>query len=255
MKIKKLISTALAGAIALSLAAPAFAAAERIEESQASSYEIELSGMIYTPTIRVLVTPGESLYVNPTGGAVAGTIEDGLYEGANLPFEYGTRNDTILSSPILIRSDTETQIDIYATATATVPEGSGLTLVDESDDISGTAKQAYLTIGGSMDLETAELTENGITNDSLSSKSKGALKLPTGGSDPDGKTAELTTATKVAQIAAADYSASDDEDGATNKSTYGIVVVAGGVNTDAVGWSEEDVVDITLILTFSLVSA
>lgn len=254
MKLKKIVSGALASALALSLAVPAFAAGtvdRPLAESAESSFEIELEGMIYTPTIRVQVSETGSVYVNPSESVVAGTVVKALDGKDNLDYSFDGQG--VISTPIVIRSDTDKALTVSATATATVPTTSKIILTKTSTLTTKTDNSVYLTVTGSEtplgDAATIK-TAKGITEASLATPGTNAKLEPAA----DGKTAELATAIEVAKI----NKATQVTDPTTGKVTsvtpqYGVVAVTGTAAGKST-WTENDVVNVALVLTFGIES-
>lgn len=260
MKAKKVITTALAGVMALSLAVPALAAGptpvKPVAETTESSFAVELEGMIYTPTIRVQVTESGSVYVNPSKSVVAGTMTKAL--DGTIDLDYSFAEQSVISTPIVIRSDTETALKVSATATATVPKTSEIKLADAKATSADDGKVVTLQLGGSSDIGNSDALKTttasdgtksgGIAFDSVTASTKGKLAAAT-----DGKSAKLETAAEVGHIGAATL----NKDQTTGKVTtavpqYGIVVVTGDANAKATNWKETDVVNVSLALTFAL---
>lgn len=261
MKMKKFACAALAGAMSLSLAAPAFASTptpvKPIPETTESSFQVELEGMIYTPTIRVQVTESGSVYVNPSKSVVAGTMLKAL--DGTIDLDYSFAEQTLISTPILIRSDTESALKVSATATATVPKTSEIKLADAKATTADAGKVVTLQLGGSgtalgnsdaLKTTTAQdgTKSGGLSMDGVAAVTKAKLVAGT-----DGKSAKLETATEVAVIEAATL----NKDQTTGKVTtavpqYGAVVVTGTANDKATNWKETDIVNVSLALTFAL---
>lgn len=282
MAMKKIISGALAAMMALSISATAFATdadptptpVKPIAETTESSFQVELEGMIYTPTIRVQVTEAGNVYVNPTGSTIAGTMTKALDGTTNLDYSFacatGSSTKTIkagvASTPVLIRSDTDQKLDVYATATATVPKTSGITLV-AADPASATAadgKQVYLYVGGnknglgdSSGLKTVVDPDDnsvtpGLTETNAGLYGTGAQKVDLDDIGTDKKTASTTSSGKVTSIDAATQNKDAAGKVLTAVPQYGAVVVGGMVNPNATGWGESDVVNVSVALTFAI---
>lgn len=261
MKMRKVLTTALAGAMALSLAAPAFADVTPVRpltETSESSFAVELEGMIYTPTIRVQVSDSGSVYVNPSKSAVAGTMTKAL--DGTIDLDYSFKGKTLISTPILIRSDTENALKVSATGTATVPTGSEVKLANAKATTASEGKVVFLQVGGSTTalgdsdaLKTVTESDGtktpGITESNIAtSTSKGVFSI----TGTDTKKAALTTATEVAKIDAATLNRDSTGRVSTAVPQYGVVAVTGDANKDATGWTESDVVNVTLALTFAI---
>lgn len=277
MNIKKIVSGVLAVALVLSLTVCAFATESAptpvkvLAETSESEFNVELEGMIYTPTIRVQVTESGNVYVNPTGSVIAGSLTKALDGSTNLDYSFTctTGNSTskkvsvgIASTPILIRSDTDKALNVSASATANVPKSSGITLVAaDPASAEGTDKQAYLFVSGNKtalgDSSVLQTTEEdgvvtpGITekNSGLDGKGLGKAELSNIGSDKKSATAESA---KVATIGAATQNKDTTGKVTTAVPQYGVVVVGGNVNPNATGWTENDIVNVTVALTFSI---
>lgn len=275
MKMKKILTTALAGAMALSLAAPAFAAtttgtvSRPLAESSESTFQVELEGMIYTPTIRVQVTESGSVYVNPSASIVAGTMTKALDAKDNL--EYSFKNQTVVSTPILIRSDTDKALMVSATATATVPKTSGVVLAGATTGLStatdkkvcllvtgngGTGLGDAATLQGRQDttggtaVNLPELdSDNAIAGGAPSSSNKEAAYLV---ADPAGGTSFKGTAAEAAKINAATQFT--DSTGKVTSVTpqYGVVMISGETAGRCTTWAETDIVNVSVALTFGL---
>lgn len=262
MKMRKLVSGVMAGVMALALAVPAFASAPTpvkiLPESSEASVEVELEGSVYVPTIRVQVTQTGNVYVNPSQSLVEGKLTKALDGTTDLEYSLAgdsTNNVSLVSTPILIRSDTDKALTVSAKATATVPTSSGITLVDSKPGTSVTDKQAYIYVSGNGTSlgNSNEIKASKVTLDNcLESSPATGCKLVAA---DNGKTATNPGAV-VSNIDAATPSAPD----ATGKVTtvipeYGAVIVAGSVTSPskvATPWTENDIVNVTVALTFSL---
>lgn len=272
MKHKKLLSTVLAIALAFSLAAPVFAAGgySQIEESSRTEYEVDLDGQLYAPVVRVVVTyVGSKLYVNPTKSLIVGkftdaakgsTDDDSTNKDVFYTLNKVTPEDTsdptkerkarsIMSTPILIRSDTEMALNVYATATAKVPEASGISFVpDATDSDAGvTGKAASLELGGSKSIAatTAADKDSGF-KDSHYVFHK-AFPVTATGTDPVKET-KIETPVVVASINAVDPT--------YKESNFAMVQARGDLNpSNTVVWTDNDTIDMTVVLTFSLANS
>lgn len=272
MKMKRILATALTGAMALSMATTAFAAAGSVNrplaETTESTFQVELEGMIYTPTIRVQVTESGSVYVNPSQSVIAGTMTKALDGVDNL--EYSFEDQSVVSTPILIRSDTDKDLMVSATATATVPKTSGVTLVDKKTMTSITDKEIYLVVTGnaSTSLGTAaELkgrqdttdpanpvalpaldADNAIAGGTPGSTNKSAVALA---AQADGKTFKGTAAEAATIDAAVQVK---DSAGKITSVTpeYGVVMITGETAGKCNTWTESDIVNVSVALTFGL---
>lgn len=273
MKMKKLISGVMAGVMALALAVPAFATAGTVNrplaESTESTFEVELEGLIYTPTIRVQVTDSGSVYVNPSESVVAGVLTKALDGTTDL--DYSFEDLTVVSTPILIRSDTDKALTVSATATAKVPTTSGITLSATKPGSTETAKKVslYVTGNGSTELgDAAALAGRQDTTDANNPVDLPALDADNaiagaGAAASNNNTTSVllaedatthvwkATASEASSIAAADQFKTGDKVTSVTPQ-YGVVMIAGDVAPKCNTWTENDVVNVTVALTFAL---
>lgn len=261
MKMKKILSGALASAMALSLTATAFADVTPVRpvvETTESSFAVELEGMIYTPTIRVQVTETGSVYVNPSKSVVAGTMTKAL--DGTIDLDYSFTGKTLISTPILIRSDTENALKVSVSGTAAVPNGSEIKLANARATAEADGKVVFLQVGGSTTplgdsdaLKTVTESDGSKTpgldaTDIATSTSKGLFTI----TGTDTKNAKLDTAADIAKINAATLNKDATGKVTTAVPQYGVVVVTGDANSKATGWTESDVVNVNLALTFAI---
>lgn len=263
MKMRKLVSGAMATVMAMALAVPAFAASaptpvKILPESTEASFEVELEGSVYVPTIRVQVTQTGNVYVNPSQSLVEGKLLKALDGTTDLEYSLAgdsTNNVSLVSTPILIRSDTDKALAVSAKATATVPTGSDITLVNAKPSTNIDEKQAYIYVSGSATSlgNSNEVKASKVTLDNClaSSPSTGCKLVPASG----GKSA-TNTGDVVANIDAATLGTPDSTGKVTTVTPeYGAVIVAGSVtaaNKVAEPWTEADIVNVTVALTFAL---
>ncbi len=280
MKTKKMLSLALSSAMALSMSAPAFAAgpsstASRttniLEEAEASAFEVALDGSVFVPTIRVQVSDTGSLYVNPSKGAIKGKIT-GVLATASDPADlsYQFEGLGVASTPVLIRSDTDADLAVSATVTATTGRRANMTISATAPTNTETAKKVYMYVTGS-ELGAYDPTASG------GSAFKGSMD-ETGFSEPGGNnvtagedyaiiaaSGTAVTASKVCEITAATfedkldadgnaYGSSDTPDGVmdTVVPTYAAIMIQGDATAKPTeAWTESDTVSATVALTFS----
>lgn len=266
MKMRKLVSGAMATVMAMSLAVPAFAASSTpaptpvkiLPESSEASFEVELEGSIYVPTIRVQVTQSGNVYVNPSQSLVEGKLTKALDGTTDLEYSLAgdsTNNVSLVSTPILIRNDTDKALTVSAKATATVPTGSDITLVGSKPGTTVTDKQAYIyvsgngtSLGNSNEVKASKVTLNNCLESSPSTECK---LVPASG----GKSA-TNAGDVVSNIDAATHGTPDSTGKVTTVTPeYGAVIVAGSVTSPSKvteAWAETDVVNVTVALTFGL---
>lgn len=109
MKFKKVVSAALAGAMALSMSATALAADPNVTGTD--PVDVEVTGTTQVPDIKVTIPTTASVVVNPYKLAV--TVESNEF------------TDQIVSAPQFIKSESNTALDVTATVTGTA-EGSAV---------------------------------------------------------------------------------------------------------------------------------
>lgn len=271
MKHKKLLSTVLAIALAFSLAAPVFATGDysQIEESSRTEYEVDLDGQLYAPVVRVVVTyAGSKLYVNPTKSLIVGKFTDAakgstddnntnkdVFYTLNKVTPEDTSDPTverkarsIMSTPILIRSDTEMALNVYATATAKVPESSGINFVADATASTGvTGKAASLELGGSKSVAATTAADKDAGFKDSHYVFHKAFPVTASGTDPVKET-KIEAPVVVASISAVDPT--------YKESNFAIVQARGDLNpSNTVVWTDNDTIDMTVVLTFSLANS
>lgn len=250
---KKFLSILMAAAMAMSMAVPAFAASSymqadddehRIKENEETSFTIEMAGAVYSPVLRVQVQSGDQqVYVNPSKCTVQGKYEtfytsDGLEAATD--FNYKFEGQSVISTPIVIRSDSDTALTVNASVTPVFAKG--VTPVAEADLSDG---GKYLAEDASASVKATKavfLTVKG-TAANLTDESLIATALTKGGDAAVTDPKNPTTFKTVCALAAAN----DDGDVTPQ---YGAVVVTGLCNPNA-DWTENDTVGATVVLTFS----
>lgn len=262
MKFKKLGSIILAGAMALSLAVPAFAAGttgkwdkdsdDRLAVSRATEFEIEMTGEVYTPVIRVQVaSKGAKMYLNTNKGDIAGEIT-GFSEGTDeTAIGYKFQGLGVASTPIMIRSDSDDAISVNANVTVTHPTGVEIAAASTSSVTD--KKSVYIQVAGTTHEGSSAIT------DAASVANMTEAHFTAASSTKGGVIAETSTAgtaTANAQGVATIASAKMDDGKITPQ--YGAVMLTGSCSkpTGAAGsWSADDALSATVILTFSGVAA
>lgn len=106
---KKVVSGMMAGALALSMAVPAFATDITNSEGLATGASTEVTGTTTTPTIKVTVPATGGVVINPYKMSVKVDLTGGSNKVAN--------TDQILSTPWYIKSESDVKLDVYATVT------------------------------------------------------------------------------------------------------------------------------------------
>lgn len=142
MKFKKLISTALAGAMALSLSVPAFA----------SSGTVKVEGSIQVPTLNVVLPTTASMVMNPYNMSVKLDPRDPA----------SAVNDQIISSTMEVKNLSNIGVQVGINVTGTT--GKGDVAFAASSAATSTAKEAYVYVAfeiGSTGLDVADTNGSG----------------------------------------------------------------------------------------------
>ncbi|MCI9213899.1 MAG: hypothetical protein HFF75_01360 [Oscillospiraceae bacterium] len=136
MKFKKLASLALAGVMTASLAVPAFAS------------ETEITGTYTAPDIDVVVTPSAAAFINPLG------LDIEVATGVTVS------GRQIISAPMTIKNQSAMDLQVDASMTATINEGSDMRFVGTTTGGVGSTKTAfaYLQATQAKDLIGADAT-------------------------------------------------------------------------------------------------
>jgi len=136
MKFKKLASLALAGVMTASLAVPAFAS------------ETEITGTYTAPDIDVVVTPSAAAFINPLG------LDIEVATGVTVS------GRQIISAPMTIKNQSAMDLQVDASMTATINEGSDMRFVGTTTGGAGSTKTAfaYLQATQAKDLIGADAT-------------------------------------------------------------------------------------------------
>lgn len=142
MKFKKLISTALAGAMALSLSVPAFA----------SSGTVKVEGSIQVPTLNVVLPTTASMVMNPYNMSVKLDPRDPA----------SAVNDQIISSTMEVKNLSNIGVQVGINVTGTT--GKGDVAFAANSAATSTAKEAYVYVAfeiGSTGLDVADTNGSG----------------------------------------------------------------------------------------------
>ena len=136
MKFKKLAPLALAGVMPASLAVPAFAS------------ETEITGTYTAPDIDVVVTPSAAAFINPLG------LDIEVATGVTVS------GRQIISAPMTIKNQSAMDLQVDASMTATINEGSDMRFVGTTTGGAGSTKTAfaYLQATQAKDLIGADAT-------------------------------------------------------------------------------------------------
>lgn len=134
MKSKKFLSVVMAGALSLSLAAPAFAADTNTKTDITATYT--------PPTISVVVPQTASAFINPLG-------LDIKVDPTNGPTLSGRQ---IISAPMTLKNQSASDLQVGATVSVTVNDGSDLRFVSTSTGgVSAATKSVFAYVQAKQD--------------------------------------------------------------------------------------------------------
>jgi hypothetical protein len=143
------MSLVLAGAMAASLAIPAFAAEE---EDTTADNTIKVTGAYQAVEINVTVPTKGTLYINPYALPVQN------YEGDDVTTKISAQ---IVSSPLAITNESDVNLDINMTASATVAGNLALAAAPVADIKTETKNSAFIYVS----IEGTKLTGDADTVD------------------------------------------------------------------------------------------
>lgn len=235
MKLKKLLSLALTGALALSMASTALA-----------SKSTELTGGYIAPTIDVSVPTNGSIGINPY--AINYQIPD---------TQVKIYNQQVVTEPLIMKNNSDMDLNVTAKALATLPtdsEGtvtSGIKLVAAEnlvDPAEATAKNVFMALQATVAYGVTYDTTADTINTKYATWASGALNY-NASTDLVIGTKEASKANMV-MLKSAIY---DVENDATRCVDGGAAFlrIAGKVKEDPkVAWSDGDTLTVTLTFTF-----
>lgn len=134
MNMKKLIASTMACALAISLAAPAFAADTTVStpgEDGTYSAKTEVAGTTEAPTISITVPQSGAVVVNP-------------YKMTVKVDEQTNSTDQIISAPQYITNGSDVPISVSATVTGTVSDNSGIVFATSTLKGNETTKSIFM---------------------------------------------------------------------------------------------------------------
>lgn len=232
MKTKKLLSTLLAGAMALSLAVPAFAADETVLTGNGTdgiSASTEITGTTQTPILKLTVPDSGSVIVNP-------------YKLTVTPTDGDATTDQIISATQYIKSESNVPIAVSVTVTGKLPESGGeVVLATSALKGTETTKSAFVyfeCVQAEYDLSGGNW--NAVTWANGFDKAKHAV-LSTKG-------ASLSKVVTIPAAESADWTASTP----TLTKCYGAAFhLTGSVaSTSTKAWTSSDTIGATIAFTF-----
>ena len=248
-KFKKFLTLALAIVMTMSLGAPAFAddgpvaKAAITEAKEWGEQTTEIPGSFYTPTLQIQVSETGKLYVNPTKMLVTGVIKDFLDGTANLSYSF--ENQEIISTPIVVRNDsTDVAVKIAVTQAWASAANDDIVFKDTITASNPTEKEVLLKVAGNgttpLDVTSVGSDPEKMTFDQTKIIGGTALKAK-----DNGTWANLET---TATVGGCGKATGGDNDSITP--SYGFVVVTGDLTETVAGWSKDDAVNITLVMSY-----
>lgn len=288
MKLRKILSLSLAAATALSIGTVAFAAAPLGAESDrtaagtvvgginptAPTMDVPMTGAVYNPVIRVQVFSEDRIYLNPTGGAIQATLSTGA-RGDALPIlpadpdnastprslTYKIEGKQLASSPIIIRSDTNS--DVVVNATVTVSRSPSVTWQEGTTITDNSGKAACLAITKTTSKSAAELREIMYTDDNIYAVTPlgdtDFLNYNTGTvpikadavAEGNARPTQAQTINGVATLSAAEWTGEGAE--ATVAPQYAAITLVGDLSDNPEGgWNPQtDTIRTVIVLTFT----
>lgn len=223
MKFKKLATLALAGAMALSLAVPAFAAETDLEQST------EITGTTQTPTISISVPATGAVVLNPYKMTVDLTPDD--------TSDDVTSDAQIISANSYIKNKTDVALTVSATVTGkTAGEAVFATATTQGGTKAVTTKSAFVYL---------EVVNAGAGDDADATEPTTA---PTWGTAYDAKAANQVLLAAKAVTKANMLTVPAVADGSSSFIAYRLAGDAASSPTKA--WTSADTVSATIAFTF-----
>lgn len=235
MKLKKLVSAVLAGALAFSLSAPAFASVSYSEElGQGTEYE----GSLTTPTIKIHVPESGAVALNPYKLTIKVDATSGL------PASNGTAENTdqIISPTNYITNGSDVALNVGVTVTGKLPDGKKDVRFATASTVPAAGKAAATTNDIFMYFEI----------DNVDDKNEPTWPDAYNGTKPaQGQTAKQVLvkngATTVANIITLGATSADGTD-----DTYAAYRLTGDLVTAPTrAWVEDDAVSVAVAFTFT----
>lgn len=218
MNMKKLIASTMACALAISLAAPAFAADTTVDapgEDGTYSAKTEVAGTTEAPTISITVPQSGAVVVNPYKMEVS--VEQVKF------------TDQIISAPQYITNGSNVPISVSATVTGTVSDNSGIVFATSTLKGNETTKSIF------MYLEIAKTTA--------------ATTPPTWAAAYDAKADNLAVVVGSKGTTKKDMVVMDATGG---ENAFAAFRLAGAVATNpAKAWTSTDAVTVSIAYTFA----
>lgn len=219
MKLKKLASAVLAGALAFSLTVPAFATASD-ELTRGTAYEGELTA----PTIKITLTDSGKVVVNPYKMQVTNPADP---TGDKL-------TDQIVSAPLYIKNESNVALDIDAAVTGTAPTGVTFATTTTQGSKAVTTKSIFMF----FEIKAAE---------------DGTTSPFTGTSTYDAKSAnQILVAAKEAKKAKVLTMGAGVDDTGAAAPTYACYRLTGdAASAPTTAWTADDAVSVSVAFTFT----
>lgn len=251
MKFKKLVSAILGGAMALSLAAPAFATNTVITATYTEP-KIEVSvPTTATAVINPFALPTK-FYFDPTTGKTCKADTEGAVS-------FNTPASAVASQPMFLVNYGETALLVNATATAAVKTGSDLkvaTDVPEPGD-DGTLPEKTVAIGVSASSVTGVAAQWKVVGDATKESIEMSTATATAWNKIDWADSGVKTAvalsadaeeTQLGSLAAIDSTTKKVKDGGI----LAIAVTGSATKKAKTAWTVKDIVTLTVAYSFEV---
>jgi hypothetical protein len=240
---KRIMSLVLAGAMAASLAVPAFAA--ETTESTTDKNSTKISATYQAVTISVDVSPTGTVTINPYGLPVSIGKDDNSTDVT-------VKNEKLVNTAMTIKNKTDIKLDVNATATASIKSGSDMTFSTTALTDSDTGKKAFVY----LDVISSSITGTIGTADAdgLVNKAYGAAAWTT--YSETAKNVLVLNAAKSVSGTALTTLAASSASGTSGIDTYAAGSVAffrlngSVVQSPKTAWTTADGFDATIAFTF-----
>jgi len=239
MKFKKFASAVMAGVMALSLTAPAFA----------SSGKVDVTGAINLPTINVVLPTAASLTLNPYGLNVKLSKTD--TEGVT---------DKVISPTMYVKNLSNIGLQVKATVAGTVGKGSTAEFLTSAPTAASTDKGAYVyVLFNIQDDATTELEAPASTPTPGTTHGTALVNVVADGDDPTevtGYELDATASTTPATInQLAPTAGKEPAEGGVLAIRFFGDAVASPKDHDGnlIPWTDKDTLSASIAFTFEVV--
>lgn len=234
MKTKRIVSLILALVMALAMAVPAFATTN----ADAVSQEVDMSGSVKEPTICIVVSTGNTLYMNPYGLEIelSGTATPKV-------------NSTVVNDVQYIENYSDANISVGATFTATPAQGSDIKMLTAAP-VAGktsTTKDVFLYFEIKA-VQAKDATGNTITWSTAYDKSAANQIVYAAKPALKSNLVVLDKAKEVSEDAGKTNNNGELSDSGNGVGAFRVLGEANGQSATA--WSATDTIDVKVAFTF-----